>query len=359
MGRQNEKITIKDISEKLNVSAVTVHRALVGKEGVSDKLRKQIIEIANEMGYEMNYAAASLKRKACSIAVILPQDKGLYFTYLWKGLHAGLKDAAALNVTVEEFVCTDEENQYELLKKIADENGEGYSGVITFSYTRLPKVLLQLQRLAAQDVATVVIDDELNSLDGVYCIPANEKVVGRVAAEFVSLITPERGHVVVSSGRLDSKIHENKLKSFCEYLTREKPGIQIHVVEGYSSNDPAMESKLCDRLCEEMKSHTDVVAGYALTAYDNTIITKAAEDAGVIDHVTLIGTDLNKITAHLLADRKLKCVIDQAAFMKGRQSLEILVNRIVKNQSPPLRLDCPIDVVLNSNLQFYEHLKNI
>ncbi len=359
MERRNEKITIRDISEKLKVSTVSVHRALLGKEGVSDKLRKQIIDVANEMGYEMNYAAASLKRKACSVAVILPQDKGLYFTYLWKGLRAGIKDANALNVTVDEFICTDEENQYELLKKIADKNGESYAGVITFSYTRLPKVLLQLQRLVAQDVATVVIDDELKSLDGVYCIPANEKVVGRVAAEFVSLVTPERGRVIVSSGRLDSKIHENKLKSFCEYLTRVKPAIQIHVVEGYSSNNPVMESALYDRLFEEMKSYTDIVAGYALTAYDNAIITQAAEAAGVIEQVTLIGTDLNKVTAHLLSSGKLKCVIDQAAFMKGRESLEILVNRIVKNQSPPLRLDCPIDVVLNSNLEFYEHLKNI
>ena len=44
-------ITIKDISARLNVSATSVHRALSGKEGVGEKLRRQILETAKEMGY--------------------------------------------------------------------------------------------------------------------------------------------------------------------------------------------------------------------------------------------------------------------------------------------------------------------
>ena len=42
--------TIKDIAEKLNISSVSVHRALAGKEGVSEKLRAQILQTAKEMG---------------------------------------------------------------------------------------------------------------------------------------------------------------------------------------------------------------------------------------------------------------------------------------------------------------------
>ena len=42
--------TIKDIAEELNISSVSVHRALAGKEGVSEKLRAQILQTAKEMG---------------------------------------------------------------------------------------------------------------------------------------------------------------------------------------------------------------------------------------------------------------------------------------------------------------------
>ena len=96
--KNNNPITIKDISAKLNVSSVSVHRALSGKDGVSEKLRRKVLQTAEEMGYEINYAAASLKRKTCRVAAILPQDNDLYFSYIWKGLEASLKEVKGLNV---------------------------------------------------------------------------------------------------------------------------------------------------------------------------------------------------------------------------------------------------------------------
>lgn len=47
--KNNNPITIKDISAKLNVSSVSVHRALSGKDGVSEKLRRKVLQTAEEM----------------------------------------------------------------------------------------------------------------------------------------------------------------------------------------------------------------------------------------------------------------------------------------------------------------------
>ena len=77
-------VTIKAISKKLGVSSVSVHRALKGKEGISDELRARILETSREMGYVENYAAASIKRKTERVAVVIPQDKWekkIYFDY--------------------------------------------------------------------------------------------------------------------------------------------------------------------------------------------------------------------------------------------------------------------------------------
>ena len=81
------KVTIKDISAKLGISSTTVHRALAGKEGMTDALRQKILDTAHEMGYETNYAAASIKRRTLRIAVVLPQDDGCYFANIWKGVN--------------------------------------------------------------------------------------------------------------------------------------------------------------------------------------------------------------------------------------------------------------------------------
>lgn len=60
------KIRMADIAARLDVSIVTVSKALSGKEGVSDELRARIIKLAKEMGY------VPLRTK--------PADKKLYVT---------------------------------------------------------------------------------------------------------------------------------------------------------------------------------------------------------------------------------------------------------------------------------------
>lgn len=46
------KTTMQDIADHLNISKVSVSKALNGKEGISNELRRTIINTAQEMGYE-------------------------------------------------------------------------------------------------------------------------------------------------------------------------------------------------------------------------------------------------------------------------------------------------------------------
>lgn len=351
-------ITIKDISARLNVSATSVHRALSGKEGVGEQLRRQILETAKEMGYEINYAASSIKRATRHVAAVLPDDEGLYFEYIWKGFRAMAKEVKGLNIEIEEFVCRNEQNQYELLKQIADAGSEKYAGVVTFSYTRSPKVLLQLQRLVAQKVVTIVIDDELKEPEGLYCIPSNEKVLGQVVGELINLITFGTGTVLVSEGRSDSKIHINKIQSLVDYLQEKESGLSVEIVRGCSMHHEEDEA-VCQAVKDALKRYPDVVVCYALTSYDNELMVKAVKEMGLLNQISIIGTDLNESTANMLRAGELKAIINQGAYMKGYSGLSILVDAIIKHMEPPRRVDCPIDIVLQGNLSLYERSNHI
>lgn len=48
---QIKKVTMKDIAQELDISIVTVSKALAGKDGVGDRLREVIIDKAKELGY--------------------------------------------------------------------------------------------------------------------------------------------------------------------------------------------------------------------------------------------------------------------------------------------------------------------
>ena len=45
-------VRMSDIAERLHVSIVTVSKALAGKDGVSEELRQEILQLAEEMGYK-------------------------------------------------------------------------------------------------------------------------------------------------------------------------------------------------------------------------------------------------------------------------------------------------------------------
>lgn len=44
-------VRLSDIGERLDVSAVTVSKALSGQKGVSEEMRQKIIQVADELGY--------------------------------------------------------------------------------------------------------------------------------------------------------------------------------------------------------------------------------------------------------------------------------------------------------------------
>jgi LacI family transcriptional regulator len=50
---QKKKVRLSDIAAKLNISTVTVSKALADKEGVGDELRQQIKDVAEQMGYQV------------------------------------------------------------------------------------------------------------------------------------------------------------------------------------------------------------------------------------------------------------------------------------------------------------------
>ena len=59
MGRTGKPVRMADIAEKLDISVVSVSKALSGKPGVSDEMRAKIVALAQEMGYEMRREASA------------------------------------------------------------------------------------------------------------------------------------------------------------------------------------------------------------------------------------------------------------------------------------------------------------
>ncbi|MFC3197710.1 LacI family DNA-binding transcriptional regulator [Parapedobacter deserti] len=77
---KKRQTTITDIAKKLHISKSTVSRALQNHPNVSQKTRKAVLDLANEMDYRRNLHALSLlNRKSNTIGIIVPELIGSYF----------------------------------------------------------------------------------------------------------------------------------------------------------------------------------------------------------------------------------------------------------------------------------------
>ena len=355
MKKASGTVTIKDISKRLGVSSVSVHRALRGKEGISDELRTKILETSREMGYVENYAAASIKRKTEKVAVVIPKDKWekkIYFDYVWLGINKSAEDLKGLNVEIIPFICDNEEQQLTQLKEIAEAGSDEYGGLITISFTRAPEILMQLQRLLAQNIRVLIIDDYIRVPEGLMCIPPREVQVGMVAAEMAALITPDKGRILVSSGRADSKIHVGRLNSFCDYINKHKPGLTLEFVKGYTRR-MNRKGELYLNACEALDKYEDICLMYALTSHDNVAFVEALERRNRNSKVVIIGTDLNEETLEFLRLKKMAAVIDQNPYQKGYMAFKIMVDCLIKNMPVPDIMLCKIDIALENNAELY------
>ena len=352
------KVTIKDISAKLGISSTTVHRALAGKEGMTDALRQKILDTAHEMGYETNYAAASIKRRTLRIAVVVPQDDGCYFANIWKGVNECAGEARRLNIDVEACVCDDEHHEYQILKSIADAGPKEYAGVVAYSYSRMPEVMMQLQRLIALEIKTIIIDDIITEPEGIFCVPAYQTYVGELAAEITTTITPDEGTIIVTEGRTDSWAHTEKLQAYKEYLSRTKPGLKVLTVAGYPKTEDAA-SVVRENILQAFEEHEDIVLYYAQTSLDTQLAVEVFRELDGSRKFSRIGTDLNRYTSQYLRNEELTLVIDQGAYMKGYMGLNALVDSLVKHIKPEPYIDIVLDVVYRSNLRFYERTKKL
>ncbi len=80
-------VTLKEIAKALDVSMMTVSRALNNKENVDAKTKKRVIEKARRMGYTPNHVAKSLvSRKTFTIGVVIPEISHVFFAQVISGI---------------------------------------------------------------------------------------------------------------------------------------------------------------------------------------------------------------------------------------------------------------------------------
>lgn len=158
-----------DIAREVGVSVVTVSNALAGRDGVSDKLRRKICEVAEEMGYvpsntKGEKAGSPSVQSGKSVGIITSErfvgDRG---TFYWE-LTAMISNKLSQNGIYTAYECITAKNELEqtLPKMITEKK---IDGIIVIGQIRRRFI----ERLSKVDVPLVFVDfyDNRFSIDSV------------------------------------------------------------------------------------------------------------------------------------------------------------------------------------------------
>jgi len=167
-------ITQKDIAEALNVSRITVSKALRNHPDISSKMKKQVLDAVKEMGYTPNLIATQLTtRKTLTLGIVVPDLENSFFSF---AIDSIIDAATARNYHV--ILTVSRENEQNQRKNIENLIGMRVDGLLVcvsqatsdpeiFKYIRkfnTPLVFFD-RVLDGLGFSTVVFNDRQGAID--------------------------------------------------------------------------------------------------------------------------------------------------------------------------------------------------
>lgn len=275
------RASVKDIAAKLNISLSTVHKALTGKPGVSERRRAEVISVAEELGYVVNTAAQSLARKDMTLAIILPRSWQEYFAELKTGMEGEISALSEYKLRGEFFYITNETTTDELCSWIKRIGADLI--LICSSSAGISKMLLRATDKVSLPVFRV--GGGVDNPHSVCDITVDAPLSGRLAADFFACSVSEPLRAAVFTGSLDIAVHKAKTDAFCDRIA-EYGGEVLCICE--TDDDEAVASAEISRL---LNDRAEINCIYVSTSTSKSICSYI-EEAGFAGRIKLVGTDV-------------------------------------------------------------------
>ncbi len=174
---KNKPIKLSDIAEKLNVSTVTVSKALRGHPDISQKTTKLIKETAEKIGYTPNFMARNLSsRKSNTIGVIVPKIAHFFFGAIIESIY----DIAFRN-NYEIILTVSQENEKREKKHIQTLLSMKVDGII-ISISQETKDYSIFDAVKARGVP-IVFMDRIPAIPDVDTVSVNDRLGAFMAIE--------------------------------------------------------------------------------------------------------------------------------------------------------------------------------
>lgn len=206
--------TIYDISEKLNISAATVSRALNDHPKISQKTKELVMKAAKELNYKQNTLAQALKSgKTNNIGIIVPYINTNFFSSLIRGIEEELSPHGYHVIICQSHEDVDLERKQ--LNTLLNAQVDG----IFMSVSKTTEDISHIET-AKESNTPIIFFDRKKDIAGISTVTIDDYKGGYLATEH--LIKQGCRRICHLSGDLRLEIYQNRYNGYIDALKDNK-----------------------------------------------------------------------------------------------------------------------------------------
>lgn len=352
-----KEVSIVDIANELGVSTATVSRALNNKEGVGDKTRKKVLDLAEKLNYKVNSNAKAM-RKELNVLVIFPiNDKyaSFYTDLLWQGYQEEKGKIDDLKINFYDLYLSgnsfDEvDKQYlEKIRYLESENVE-IDAAIVYLIGENKELTNYINRLYHSNIPIIALHKKKYDIKSNYLITDQARTIGELGAEISFKFNENQKKVLLIENQREKFFGEDETSlGYKNYLLKNHPDTRIYAFDQF---DKDLDDKV-----NKIFTAKRIDSAFATTARSSVYLASKIKDFNLQDDIFFVCAGKNSESEKYLKEGICKCIIDNNPLEEGRQSVKVLKDILLKNNILSLRkYRTPLVKEVKSNLIFESNL---
>ena len=356
------RVTIKDVAAQSGYSLGTVHIALNGKTGISEDTRNKILEVAKELDYRPNFAAASLNRKSKRIVGCFPSIEGdnrYYYPSLWSGFqNAYIEQGRDMNIelmqcpydsfSVPEMTDADKSAGWISLDTLRAELEAGTIDGMVLDGNTSPFTEAELARFVERGLALTMVDRDMENSGRLSCVLGDYKVIGATVAELITARIASYGSILMCAGEQGIYSHRGIEIGFDQYLREHHCENKVYKVYSHTINEENYQNILA------AVSEPDVAAVCCVSSRTSRMLEMALEESGRAGRIYAVGSDVFGENIEAMKRNVYQNLIQKNPYAQAYTATEVLLDYLLKDQKAHSIIKVGSEVVFRSNLVFYE-----
>lgn len=326
-------VTIKQIAQACNISRGTVDRVLNNRGKVKPETEQLIRETANRLGYVPNPAGKALaaQKKKYVIGILLISEGIRFYDEVIAGIERAEQEIHSYGVGI--LLKTMRGYQIERQLELIDEMKDQIQFLI-LNPMNDERIANKIEELTEEGIEVLTINTDIEDSKRISHIGCNYCKSGETAAGLLGLVTNGVAKIGIATGTPMLSGHNQRISGFNTICKDKYPNMEI--VDIIETND----DDICayENTKEMLSKHTDITALYIVAA--GTVgVCKAVKEAGLIDKITIIASDLIPETRELIEEGIIKATICQQPFTQGYKAVHMAFQYLISNITPTKELN--------------------